>query len=703
MPTSATHITVVRRIAASGPPYAGLLGDPDPSLPVTDPAAIKMRFASLGACGPDFLYALMDYGPELQDLENILVKTAATFDGLADLMSGIQERVDGIVQTITLGVSTSLKETSQMLTAVIHEGLFALLASGGVNPLAFFEARRQQDRPRDEWFWADVLHYWRSGRFVESLVAEAKATGNPNLIAYANGYATHYVTDVVGHPFVNQVVGAPWRLYWQRHHLVENFIDAYVWDRWHAPVAGAAGAAEPPLDRVTAAPNPTGSGAPLTYARLNDHINIGDAFARDPVDDVVDAVAAQIKTMLATLGVAVDTEPRPPTNADAVAWSEMFVQALHRTYDGFMPRNLAQPFLLGGRPTTRRDGFPVAADIAAAYGAFRLLMRITTEERIKDPQPPNIAADISAAIAKIAADIAADLAATPPPPPMPNGGAFSVSAILAAVEQAADWAAKVAAATIKAAFDLIADTIAASGTVVADTIKYALWLVSKALYALYRSFRDVLTLRAYASPFTDQLTTSFGALAAGTLWRSPGNPPMGSGSFPREETVEQRKVVGSTYLPTTVPGTPAEMPALDFVAPYMPTTVAGPAGPVTVPAPPDAFLDGPVGPQDLFAADGPQAVALDAGGNAIGFLADPKDFGGAIANSKRAIDLASAATPATFPDYNLDGDRTYAWPCWDVSPPPVRAATGPVTAPDPLDPAANPPTMVATVTARELV
>jgi hypothetical protein len=78
---------------------AGVLGDPDPSLPVTDPAAIKMRFASLGACGPDFLYALMDYGPELQDLENILVKTAATFDGLADLMSGIQERVDGVVHS----------------------------------------------------------------------------------------------------------------------------------------------------------------------------------------------------------------------------------------------------------------------------------------------------------------------------------------------------------------------------------------------------------------------------------------------------------------------------------------------------------------------------------------------------------------------------------------------------------------------------
>ena len=56
------YITIVRRIAASGGPYSALLGDPDPTLPLTDPAAMKMRFASLGACGPDFLYALMDYG-----------------------------------------------------------------------------------------------------------------------------------------------------------------------------------------------------------------------------------------------------------------------------------------------------------------------------------------------------------------------------------------------------------------------------------------------------------------------------------------------------------------------------------------------------------------------------------------------------------------------------------------------------------------
>jgi hypothetical protein len=686
MPTSATHITIVRRIADSGPQYRALLGDPDPTLPLTDPAAQRMRFASLGACGPDFLYLLMDYGSDAQDLANLLVRAAAAFDSLASLMAGVQERIDGLVSSITMGVSDSIKEQAGLLSAVIQEGLFAALASGGFNPFAFFEARRQTDYPREEWFWADVLHYWRSGHFAENLVREANRTGNPNLIAYALGYSTHYVTDVVGHPFVNQVVGGPWRLYWQRHHLVENFVDAYVWDRWHTPVPGT-GMGEPPLDRLVGTPNPTGTGAPLSFSRLNDHVNIGTATTSDPVDMIVDDVVKQISTLLANFGLALDLEPAPPTDADAVAWSEMFSKVVRNTYDGFSPVNLTKPFFLSGVKTARKDGFPTGEDVAAAYGAFRLILRVTTEERVHDPMPPSIASDISAAVAKIGADVAKDLGSVPPPPSIPTGGSFDPAAILDAIEKAAEWAGKVAEATIQAAMDFVNDTIAAGATVVSDSIKYALWLVSKALFALYRSFRDVLTLRAYASPFSDQLTGSFGTLAATSLWQSPGNPA--AGSFPHEELPVQRLKFASPYVPFTVPSAPAEQPSLDFVAPYMPTAAGG-----TVP--PDAFIDAPLGPDDMFdPATGPQAELAN------GIQSVPKDFGGAIANSERAIDAGAGGTPV-YPDYNLDGDRGYAWPCWDVEPRPVRPGPNlPPVAGDPLDPAVN-PGGIATVMAKVL-
>ena len=51
-------------------------------------------------------------------------------------------------------------------------------------------------------------------------------------------------------------------------------------------------------------------------------------------------------------------------------------------------------------------------------------------------------------------------------------------------------------------------------------------------------------------------------------------------------------------------------------------------------------------------------------------FAGVRDFGGAIANAQRGIELALQDFPdgAQLPDYNLDGDRGYAWPCWDVHP-----------------------------------
>jgi hypothetical protein len=44
---------------------------------------------------------------------------------------------------------------------------------------------------------------------------------------------THCATDVVGHPFTNAKCGGPFRLHWQRHHLVENHFDAAAYDRTH--------------------------------------------------------------------------------------------------------------------------------------------------------------------------------------------------------------------------------------------------------------------------------------------------------------------------------------------------------------------------------------------------------------------------------------------------------------------------------------
>ena len=50
--------------------------------------------------------------------------------------------------------------------------------------------------------------------------------------AFAIGYTTHYACDTVGHPFVNTMVGGPYRTHSQRHKFVENHHDVWAWDEY---------------------------------------------------------------------------------------------------------------------------------------------------------------------------------------------------------------------------------------------------------------------------------------------------------------------------------------------------------------------------------------------------------------------------------------------------------------------------------------
>ena len=692
MPTSATHITVVERVAATNAAMSKLLGDPfaDPDAP----EGVQMRFAKLGSVGPDIFYAMADYGGDLQELENFLIKVAGTFDCIGELMGKVSRYVDGVESVITFGVTDSIHQTFDLIGATVNEGLLALLVGpAGVNLWPVFEAARQKDLPREKWFWADYLHYIKSGQFVHQLVDNARASGNPNLLAYGYGYLTHYVTDTVGHPYVNQVVQAPWRLYWQRHHLVENFIDAYVWDRWHVsnPPPAPPSTEEQPLDTLTLVPNMTGTGAPVTFARLNDHINIGSLSLVDPVDDLVEAVCQKIEQGLFDIGVTEQIDPAVPTAADFTDWCNLVAATIKEVYDQNAgqrtPNNLASN-IVPGIPA-RLDGYPAPDDIAAAYGVFRLVLRMGTEEKIKEPQPPNIIGDISAAVDKLANDLQNNLASFPPLPNINTSSSFSWDALWQAIKDIAEWIGETLAAVGKTVFDFIIDTINVAGTILSEPIKYALYLLNKALFTIYNAFRDVLVYAGYALPYTDRLSVDMGGgHSTETLWRSAGNL---SNRYPVEEIPEERVKIGSHYAPFVPPAAQAaaqnplggvfvEHPTLSLTAPYTP-----PVGGLLTP---DVFLDPGLGPNNMFLASGLQQAFISRQ-DTPSITLTPKNFGGAVANSIKGIELAERGFPpelengvwqdTLFPDYNLDGDRSYAWPCWDITDPPSPPPATPVT------------------------
>lgn len=248
MPTSATHITILEMIANSSREMTALLGNVN--IPEeTNEIDKKMRFAKLGSIGPDFLYTLGDYNEILGNTSNIqlfeefMVRTAGSLACLGELIEQTTKLIDGELDLFLQGIFSKLKTDFDLITASINEGIMALIVGpAGTNFFSLLEPPRQKDAPRENWFWVDYLHYVDSGKFTKQLIINAKKSKQNYsttdeiqdlLIAYAYGYFTHYVSDTVGHPFVNQITQAPWRLYWQRHHLVENFIDAYVWDNWH--------------------------------------------------------------------------------------------------------------------------------------------------------------------------------------------------------------------------------------------------------------------------------------------------------------------------------------------------------------------------------------------------------------------------------------------------------------------------------------
>lgn len=250
------------------------------------------------------------------------------------------------------------------------------------------------------------------------------------------------------------------------------------------------------------------------------------------------------------------------------------------------------------------------------------------------------------------------------------------------IENAARWAGEAAVAIGKAVFDFLKDLAMLGAVVVADEIKYGLYLVESGLFAFYRAFRLVLVLNAYAAPFTDEIALELipGLFNTSDLWRSQGNPPPGQ--YPIEEVAAETSAFTplpwKRYFPFQPPasqnGAQVEQPAVEWVAPYRPGSDGGTW--------PDDFIEGDAGPQNMFRPHAPQQPQPGAPNT---FSDNHLNFGAALANCLRAINLAEAgfSADAMLPNYNLDGDRGYAWPCWDVEHKPKSGGSSPY---DPLSP-----------------
>lgn len=206
-----------------------------------DAAHVWRNYLAAGAIGPDIFFLLPDFtGTKgnvlltfvdwLRDVyelidEEFMEKWAKwaqpAIDGAGDVLDDLTGGVLGELGQALEELANSLLNAFLDLLAQLWDW-FGLLTSGV--PQGFGESA---------FFWSDMLHYRSTYEFPYRLLQNAEASGKPEHVAFALGWVSHCATDVTGHAFVNEKCGGPYRLHWQRHHLIENHMDAHVYAAQH--------------------------------------------------------------------------------------------------------------------------------------------------------------------------------------------------------------------------------------------------------------------------------------------------------------------------------------------------------------------------------------------------------------------------------------------------------------------------------------
>lgn len=289
MPGHFTHIYTARRVAD----YLAAGNQPDwppewaPWLKGSDPKSLGQtmidnpKFTAIGAIGPDLFYFLQDYNSKpLGPISDELMLGLATYyyidaaseddwepllvilDGVNSTLAGLLRfliKLDKIWQDFVAGWNATIGPLVNDATGLLDALTGGVLSQAGVvidqlkNDLitlaeeelltykdifTLFDTCVQKGYDEQSFLWSDMSHYRAPSRLAQAFfnqvtrLNQAGQTTEANqFLAFALGYVTHIGLDTVGHSFVNEQCGGPYRNHPQRHHLIENHIDAWNYDQ----------------------------------------------------------------------------------------------------------------------------------------------------------------------------------------------------------------------------------------------------------------------------------------------------------------------------------------------------------------------------------------------------------------------------------------------------------------------------------------
>ena len=245
------------------------------------------KFTALGANGPDLFFFLQDYNQieipsdeimlamslayylddqkrlpdEYAGLVAILALVSQTWADIVrfiikleqiwqkflkvwnDTIGPIVEAAGKAIDDLTGGLLSTLGQAfTELANDLLALAAEELLSVGDV--FGWFALKMRKGFDEQAFLWSDMVHYRRTSIVPARLIEHARimrADNDPQtkehgdqLLAFALGWICHVGTDVVAHSFVNEQCGGPFRTHWQRHHLIENHIDASNYERTKA-------------------------------------------------------------------------------------------------------------------------------------------------------------------------------------------------------------------------------------------------------------------------------------------------------------------------------------------------------------------------------------------------------------------------------------------------------------------------------------
>jgi len=164
-----------------------------------------------------------------RDVEQELNKGANTLAANSQTAKNFKELVARI-RALSGLISTLIKKYIKKF--VVNKGdMFGLYVS----------PKQTCDTHHKDWWWFDTLHYRKTGDFTAELldIGRGRKPGDggqgrkERLLSYGIGYLSHFAADVVGHAYVNAMVGGPYRHHAQRHTSMEKFMDVWAYENFY--------------------------------------------------------------------------------------------------------------------------------------------------------------------------------------------------------------------------------------------------------------------------------------------------------------------------------------------------------------------------------------------------------------------------------------------------------------------------------------